>query len=396
MIATRHKLPSQAESSYLPATSRLLQRKCACGSAAPGGGECHECEKKRETALQRFPFRKEERAEREAPSIALEVLRLPGEPLDPSTRAFFEPRFGHDLSQVRVHTDTKAAESVHAVNALAYTLGNDVFFGGGKYAPQTMAGKQLLAHELAHTIQQRNGLRPASAPIRVSEPSAHWEQQADSAAHEVIHGRVSGALSAAPLMLARAPAVPTKKCPSVHKIPDDVYKATGEAWRKSDQAGATVTEHGGRIVTDTAGKRVIRTGSGGGGSISLPEEQAGDVTLGTFHTHPYSKSEGSKLGVGFSGRDIENFIAGGQGRVKYVNAGTCIFVLDTLDMATRDGCKSVDIKTRWNDKFASAGGNFQLKVDAAVREAIKGCGICYYGSCRSDEKSPIPQTANLA
>ncbi|MNE93799.1 hypothetical protein D3C80_1916930 [compost metagenome] len=100
--------------------------------------------------------------------------------------------------------------------------------------------------------------------------------------------------------------------------------------------------------------------------------------------------------MSFSDADIKNFIAGGQGGVKYVNAGACIFVLDTLDMATRDECKSVDIKTRWDNKFASSGGNYQLKVDAAVRESIKGCGICYYGSCRSDEKSPIPQTANLA
>ena len=89
-----------------------------------------------------------------APPIVHDVLRSPGQPLDPATRAFFEPRFGHDFSRVRVHTDAKAAESAWAVNALAYTVGRDVAFGLAQYAPQTGAGRKLLAHELTHVVQQ--------------------------------------------------------------------------------------------------------------------------------------------------------------------------------------------------------------------------------------------------
>src|SRR5207244_4076189 len=96
------------------------------------------------------------------------------------------------------------------------------------------------------------------------------------------------------------------------------------------------------MVTDKKGKRQIRTGGGGGGSISLPAEKPGDVTEGTFHTHPYSKSEKSHLGVSFSGEDLTNFIAGGQGRVKYIGAGTCIFAVETLDSAAQDACKKKD------------------------------------------------------
>ena len=70
-----------------------------------------------------------------APSIIHDVLRAPGQPLDATTRAFMEPRFGHDFSRVRVHSDAKAAESARAVNALAYTVGQDVVFGVGQYAP---------------------------------------------------------------------------------------------------------------------------------------------------------------------------------------------------------------------------------------------------------------------
>ena len=90
----------------------------------------------------------------EAPPIVHDVLNSPGQPLDAATRAFFEPRFGHDFSNVRVHADAGAAESARSVNALAYTVGRDVVFAAGQYAPTAMAGKTLLAHELSHVVQQ--------------------------------------------------------------------------------------------------------------------------------------------------------------------------------------------------------------------------------------------------
>ncbi len=68
-----------------------------------------------------------------------------------------EPRFGHDCGSVRVHTDARAAESAQAVNALAYTVGNGIVFDAGEYAPATPDGQRLLAHELAHVVQQERG-----------------------------------------------------------------------------------------------------------------------------------------------------------------------------------------------------------------------------------------------
>ena len=88
------------------------------------------------------------------PSIVHDVLCLPSQPMDPNTRAFMESRFGYDFSQVRVHTDARAADSARAVNARAYTVGQDIVFGAGQYALGTTAGKRLLAHELTHTTQQ--------------------------------------------------------------------------------------------------------------------------------------------------------------------------------------------------------------------------------------------------
>jgi Domain of unknown function (DUF4157) len=81
-----------------------------------------------------------------APPIVHEVVSSPGQPLDPATRDVMEPRFGYDFSHVRMHTDTKAAESARAVNALAYTVGRDIVFGSGRYSPTGFEGQELLAH----------------------------------------------------------------------------------------------------------------------------------------------------------------------------------------------------------------------------------------------------------
>jgi hypothetical protein len=78
----------------------------------------------------------------------------PGQPLDLPTRAFFEPRFGHNLNKVRVHADPDAATSARAVNVQAYTVGSDLVFAERRYAPATDTGRKLLAHELTHSIQQ--------------------------------------------------------------------------------------------------------------------------------------------------------------------------------------------------------------------------------------------------
>jgi len=76
--------------------------------------------------------------------------------LDAASRAFFEPRFGHDFSQIRIHSDTKAAESARSIQARAYTVDHDLVFGSGQFAPRTPAGRQLIAHELSHVVQQNS------------------------------------------------------------------------------------------------------------------------------------------------------------------------------------------------------------------------------------------------
>ena len=92
-----------------------------------------------------------------APPIVDEALRSSGRPLDPGARAFFESRFGYDFGSVHVHSDEIGARSARAINALAYTVGSDIVFADGAYQPQAPDGRRLLAHELAHVLQQSGG-----------------------------------------------------------------------------------------------------------------------------------------------------------------------------------------------------------------------------------------------
>jgi hypothetical protein len=192
------------------APTGLLQRKCACGQHT-GGGECEECRKKKEKKPAGMLQRKlavgppgdsfEQEADRvaeavtggrstspsrisaarpslrrsaetdgpeEAPAVVGKALRSPGQPLGAGVRAFLEPRIGHDFSRVRVHTDELAARSSRSVEALAFTVGSDVVFGAGQYAPETQAGRGLLAHELTHVVQQ------AQAPAALVQRKGVW------------------------------------------------------------------------------------------------------------------------------------------------------------------------------------------------------------------------------
>src|SRR6516225_4346144 len=212
---------------FAPMSGGLLQRKCACGGTPRVAGECEECRKKR--LQQKRNAGPESEASSEVPPIVHQVLGTPGQPLDPTTRAFMEPRFGCDFSHVqaraerstplsasltagpahdeleneaesiarsiasrrealsdfradfsgvRVHTNAEAATSAQAVSAQAYTVGNHIVFGEGKLAPRTPAGQRLLAHELTHVVQQTGGqIRRVPARSRSLVPELDEEDR---------------------------------------------------------------------------------------------------------------------------------------------------------------------------------------------------------------------------
>lgn len=204
-----------------PAAGGLLQRACACGQHTYGGSECSSCKSGSSETLQRASS-SEAAESNSVPSIVHEVLSSPGQPLDKQTRAFMESRFAHnfsgvpartssisrssltvgpandpleqeadrmagdvlrtpapsqpgsraDFSGVRIHTNAQAAASSHAVNARAYTVGQHIVFGEGRYAPGSSVGQKLLAHELAHTVQQSKSA-PAAARLQRTIGDGH-------------------------------------------------------------------------------------------------------------------------------------------------------------------------------------------------------------------------------
>lgn len=91
---------------------------------------------------------------RSVPSGVAEALQAPGQPLGNETRVLMESRFGHDFSRVRIHNDAQAEKSAGAIDALAYTVGEHIAFAPGRYQPETAVGRQLIAHELSHVVQQ--------------------------------------------------------------------------------------------------------------------------------------------------------------------------------------------------------------------------------------------------
>jgi hypothetical protein len=138
------------------------------------------------------------------PPIVNDVLASPGDPLQAESRAMAEPLFRHDFAHVRVHADRRAAESARALHASAYTVGRHVVFGAGESPAHVASSRNLLLHELAHTIQQQHAVSDG-APLRVSQPGDADERQADAAVRAVLNGAPIPTLGTSSAHVARQP-----------------------------------------------------------------------------------------------------------------------------------------------------------------------------------------------
>ena len=161
-VADRVMLMAEPLPALRHAPMASLQRKCAC--AASENDKC-ECDKSG-IALQRTAA--SPAAPASETSSVHQVLQSPGRPLDGSTRSFMEGRFERDFSSVRIHTGDNAAASARAVKAQAYTVGGNIVFSAGQFRPDTSAGRRLIAHELAHTIQQSDFGAPGGVTLQRS------------------------------------------------------------------------------------------------------------------------------------------------------------------------------------------------------------------------------------
>jgi hypothetical protein len=134
--------------------------------------------------VQRFVGAYAEGGEISAPlERRIDEARSRGTPLEPGTRSNMESAFGVDFGSVRVHTGPEADSLNRSVSARAFTTGSDVFFASGQYAPGSSAGRELLAHELTHVVQQTGGVQ---AKLEVSTPGDAYEREADAVARAVL------------------------------------------------------------------------------------------------------------------------------------------------------------------------------------------------------------------
>jgi hypothetical protein len=190
------------------------------------------------------------------------VLRSPAQPLDSAARAAMEPLFHRDFSDVRVHSGPQAAASAHAVGALAYTVGRDVVFGAGLYAPGSTAGRRLLAHELTHVAQQAGGTgqvaASGTAPASVSAASGTAEREADRVAELVSGGvRVGPVAGQSAAMVHRTVAVEKPG----DKIPNPGGKGVVQSNAKAIEGYLTTLCSAGGVKVDPGTGTVRITGS---------------------------------------------------------------------------------------------------------------------------------------
>ena len=152
------------------------------GSApVPIQRKCAECEDEEKKPIQTKPSPSAHTGAALDADAAVRTAERDGAPLSKEVRSYFEPRLGHDLSRVRVHADSNAAEAAREMRARAYTIGRNIVFASGEYAPATVNGKQLLAHELVHVIQQTGGAtaRQSNAHSNSTRPAVLQRQPQD-------------------------------------------------------------------------------------------------------------------------------------------------------------------------------------------------------------------------
>ncbi len=226
-----------------PQPRPMLQRTCDCGQHT-GGGQCEDCKKKKMMPLQRHA--NGSAAPAVAPPIVHDVLRSSGQPLEKDAQSYFASKFEHDFSHVRVHTDEQAAESALAVRALAYTVGNHVVFGAGRYSPANSGGRRLLAHELTHVVQQRHNSVPSPQySLEIGPSHDRYEREAEQLSERMTSGMEASQEADAHLSPTRLS--PNRVAPCVQRAeaaesPATAAGTTGAASAPSPAAASLLVE----------------------------------------------------------------------------------------------------------------------------------------------------------
>jgi hypothetical protein len=220
-VLATSRIQRRCVSCSAPIETAIIQRKCAaCAAADKEGSDCH-CDEEnpvRRRADTAHAAHHGSQPVGTAVASHIRGLQGGGAPLPQAALDQFEPRFGHDFSTVRVHTGGAAAESARELGAQAYTLGQDIVFAAGRYAPEMPAGQQLLAHELTHTIQQTGGAPLAPATASAAESAS----ETVSRTREGHEPRGGAATRVGPCEDVAPQVVQQRSAPMVQRVPTDI------------------------------------------------------------------------------------------------------------------------------------------------------------------------------
>jgi hypothetical protein len=288
----------------LPSGSLLVQRKCGCERS---GEPCDDCASP-EAAVQR---KADGSAMAHTPPDVADIVRAAGRPLSPELRSSMESAFGRDFSSVRIHTGATAEQSATALGAQAYTVGNHIVFGSGRYVNESADGQRLLAHELSHVVQQHGGgptaaspsARLSSAPagavhkkIQIGAADDPLEHEADRVADHVMRSI-------------------NPKHPLPVVIPQKAARLTPAVpGRSSDTVG------------DSAAPASVHTVIGRAGGVLTPSvravlEPAFGRTLGDVRIHNDTDAWGSAADVGARAYTVGSDVVFGSGQYDPATTG---------------------------------------------------------------------------
>lgn len=278
----------------------------------------------------------------EAPAAVAQAAATSGEPLSATLQRKFEQSLGADLSQVRVHTGTASAEANEAVGAQAYTTGQDIHFGAGRYDPNSAPGELLLAHEVAHTVQQgAAGGGGLQTKLEVSQPSDLAEVQADQAAAAMVAGQ--------PAQVAPAAGLSRRIMREVlGGNPPDIAPGATPNHPGTIHAAPTLADAANRGAAPAAGGESRATNVRVIAGETNPLQIAGSPTADNIYQESPTPQPGFVPVTGFTGTMAAPIVAASADNSLYINGnptaddvqqnqiGDCYFLATLISVVSRD------------------------------------------------------------
>jgi hypothetical protein len=312
-----------------------------------------------------------------------------GRELSTADRARLEPKLGADLSSVRIHTSGESSRAATGLNARAFTVGNDIHFNSGEFAPGTREGDRLLAHELTHVVQgaksgaQRKARSDDEERDEVSQPGDPAELEADHVADTVVGQLHDGGARAAAPAAQRVAAQPIQRKPEPGGDGDDSSKLTDEErWKKIEeflkgsetgqQALKLKDKHkiqvkwqkGGGSYYDMAGTMVLDT--------SRPTER---VALAFVHEMNHAKydKEGLAADQHVTTMDRASYV---EAQLKEETEGTCLSIEAKIELEMKGQKVSVSypLEEEYREAYEKAGGSLKPPAGKGKGEAKLDAG----------------------